>query len=99
MQLLNTPDFPEAYYPLAKAQADELVALRKREDVKWTFVSPTADFQADGARTGEYILSGEEFTLNDKGESVVSYADYAIAMVDEAEAGKHVQMRISVVGK
>lgn len=99
MQLLNTPDFPEAYYPLAKAQADELVALRKREDVKWTFVSPAADFQADGARTGEYILSGEEFTLNDKGESVVSYADYAIAMVDEAEAGKHVQMRISVVGK
>lgn len=99
VQLLDKPEFPEIFYALAKAQADELVELRKRHDVKWTFISPAADFRPDGARTGEYILSGEEFTLNDKGESVISYADYAIAMVDEAVAGKHVQKRISVVGK
>ncbi|CAI3551071.1 hypothetical protein CNEO3_1060018 [Clostridium neonatale] len=36
-------------------------------------------------------------TLNDKGESIISYADYAIAMVDEAVNGDHVQQRISVV--
>lgn len=99
VQLLDTPEFPKEFYPLAKAQTDELAALRKRNDVKWTFVSPAADFQAEAPRTGEYILAGEEFTLNDKGESVVSYADYAIAMVDEIEAGKHVQERISVVGR
>jgi len=99
MQLLDTPEFPKEYYPLAKAQADELVALRKRHDVKWTFVSPAAEFEADGKRTGEYILSGEEFTLNERGESVVSYADYAMALVDEIEKGHHVQQRISVVGK
>ncbi|WP_298703104.1 SDR family oxidoreductase [uncultured Veillonella sp.] len=99
VQLLDTPEFPKVFYPLAKAQTDELAALRKRNDVKWTFVSPAADFQAEAPRAGEYILAGEEFTLNDKGESVVSYADYAIAMVDEIEAGKHVQERISVVGR
>lgn len=99
VQLLDTPEFPKEFYPLAKAQTDELAALRKRNDVKWTFVSPAADFQAEAPRTGEYILAGEEFTLNDKGESVVSYADYAIAIVDEIEAGKHVQERISVVGR
>lgn len=99
LQLLDTPEFPKEYYPLAKAQTDELVALRKRNDVKWTFVSPAAVFDPEGKRTGEYILGGEEFTLNERGESVVSYADYAVAMVDEIETGNHVQQRISVVGK
>ena len=48
---------------------------------------------------GYYILGGEELTLNDRGESIISYADYAIAMVDEAVSGGHIQQRISVVRK
>lgn len=97
MQLYQTPDFPEIYIPLAKAQADELDELRKRNDVKWTFVSPAADFRPEGERTGKYILNGEILTLNSKGESVISFADYAIAMIDEAVSGNHIQQRISVV--
>ena len=73
--------------------------LRKRTDVKWTFVSPAGDFQPEGKRTGKYILGGEELTLNSKGESTISYADYAIAMVDEAIEGTHIQERISVVSE
>lgn len=96
-QLLDAPNFPDEYKPLAKAQAKALDELRKRDDVKWTFVSPAADFQADGERTGKYILAGEEFTLNAAGESVISYADYAVAMVDEISDGKHINERISVV--
>ena len=97
LQVYQTPDFPEVFKPLAMAQAKALDELRKRDDVKWTFVSPAGDFQADGARTGKYILAGEELTLNSKGESVISYADYAIAMVDEAVKGNHIKQRISVV--
>ncbi|MBQ7670899.1 MAG: NAD(P)-dependent oxidoreductase, partial [Clostridia bacterium] len=93
------PDFPAMFLPLAKAQGEELAELRKRDDVKWTFVSPAGDFQADGERTGEYILAGEELTLNSRGESIISYADYAIAMVDEIEKGDHIKARISVVRK
>lgn len=44
-------------------------------------------------------LAGEEFTVNSKGESVISYEDYAIAMVDEIEKGNHIRQRISVLGK
>lgn len=73
--------------------------LRERNDVKWTYISPTADFQAEGERTEKYILAGDELTLNDKGESIISYADYAIAMVDEITNGNHIQERISVVRK
>lgn len=93
------PDFPEVFKPLASAMAKALGELRKRSDVKWTYLSPAGDFQADGVRTGKYILGGEELTLNSKGESVISYADYAIAMVDEAESGKHIGQRFSVVGE
>ena len=91
------PDFPDAFKPLAAAMAKALGELRTRSDVKWTYISPAGDFQADGARTGQYILGGEELTLNGRGESVISYADYAIAMVDEAISGGHIQQRISVV--
>lgn len=91
------PDFPDVFKPLAAAMAKALKELRQRSDVKWTYISPAGDFQADGARTGKYILGGEELTLNAKGESVISYADYAIAMIDEAVKGNHIQQRISVV--
>ena len=97
LQLFKAPNFPAEYLPTATAQSNELDELRKRDDVKWTFVSPAADFQAEGERTGKYILAGEEFTLNSKGESVISYADFAVAMVDEATKGNHIQQRISVV--
>lgn len=91
------PDFPDAFKPLASAMAKALSELRERKDVKWTYISPAGDFQAEGERTGKYILGGEELTLNSRGESIISYADYAIAMVDEAVNGNNIQKRISVV--
>ena len=96
-QVSDSPDFPDAFKPLAKAMATALTELRERNDVKWTYISPAGDFQADGERSGKYILGGEELVLNSKGESIISYADYAIAMVDEIEKGNHIRQRISVV--
>lgn len=92
-------DFPDAFKPLAAAHDSALKALRGRNDVKWTYISPAGDFRADGERTGKYILGGEELVLNSKGKSVISYADYAIAMVDEIEKGGNIQKRISVVSE
>lgn len=99
VQVMDGPDFPDIFKPLAVAQGKALKELRTRNDVNWTFISPAGDFQPDGARTGKYILGGEELVLNSKGESVISYADYAIAMVDEIVSGNHVQKRISVVAE
>lgn len=93
------PDFPDMFKPLTAAMAKALSELRQRNDVKWTYISPAGDFQAEGEHSGEYILGGEELTLNEKGESVISYADYAVAMVDEIVKGSHIQERISVVRK
>lgn len=99
LQVSDGSDFPDIFKPLAAAMAKALGELRERSEVKWTYISPAGDFQAEGKRTGKYILGGEELTLNSKGESVISYADYAIAMVDEATKGNNIQKRISVVAE
>lgn len=99
VQVMDGADFPEMFKPLASSMGKALDELRARTDVRWTYISPAGDFQADGERTGRYILGGEELTLNAKGESVISYADYAVAMVDEALNGNHIQQRISVVAE
>ena len=96
-QVMDGPDFPEVFKPLATNMGKALDELRRRDDVKWTYISPAGDFQAEGERTGKYMQAGEELTLNGRGESIISYADYAIAMVDEAVDGNHIRQRISVV--
>ena len=96
-QVMDGPDFPEVFKPLATNMGKALDELRRRDDVKWTYISPAGDFQAEGERTGKYMQAGEELTLNGRGESIISYADYAIAMVDEAMSGNHIRQRISVV--
>ncbi len=96
-QVMNAPNFPDMFKPLAAAQAKALDELRNRDDVQWTFVSPACDFQADGECTGKYLVGGEVLTLNAAGESVISYADYAVAMVDEILSGNHIKQRIGFV--
>ena len=95
--VFDVTPFPEAAIPVVKAHQVALDELRKYNDVKWTYISPAGDFQADGERTGKYLLGGEELTLSSSGESVISYADYAIAMIDEVVNGNHIKQRIGVV--
>ncbi len=97
LQVMDGPDFPDIFKPLASNMGKALAELRKRSDVRWTYLSPACDFQAEGERTGKYILGGEELTLNSRNESIISYADYAVAMIDEAVGGNHIHERISVV--
>ena len=96
-QVMDSPDFPADWKPLAAAQGKALNELRTRNDVKWTFISPACDFQADGEKTGKYLIGGEELIVNSAGESIISYSDYAVAMVDEIAGGEHIQKRIGVV--
>lgn len=99
VQVKDLEGFPAMFKPLADMQGAALDDLRKRSDVQWTFLSPAGDFVADGERTGEYLLGGEEYFVNDRGESRISYADYAIAMIDEIENANNIQKRFSVIGK
>ena len=99
VQVKDLESFPDVFKPLATNMGEALAELRTRSDVKWTYLSPAGDFRADSARTGKYILGGEEYFVNAKGESVISYADYAIAMIDEIENANNIQKRFSVIGE
>jgi Putative NADH-flavin reductase len=94
-QLYQQADFPDVVKPLSEEMGKSLDVLRDSQ-IDWTFISPAADFQATGERTGKYVLAGEELTFDADGKSEISYADFAIAMVDEIMEPKHSQERISV---
>ncbi|MBQ9908766.1 MAG: NAD(P)-dependent oxidoreductase, partial [Treponema sp.] len=96
-QVMDGAGFPDAFKPLASAMGKALTELRARDDVQWTYISPAGDFQADGAKSGKWLWGGEELTLNAKGESIISYADYAAALVEEITKGNHIKQRISLV--
>lgn len=99
LTVADGPDFPDAFKPLAAAHDEALKFLYTTDNVNWTYISPAGDFQAEGERTGKYIKAGDELTLNSKGESVISYADYAIALIDEVVSGDDYKKRISVVSE
>lgn len=97
-QLIDTPNFPDEYKPLASAQTEGLKVLRGVSDINWVFVSPPAEFIPDAPKSGKYKIIGEEFEVNDKGESKGSYADYASAMIEIAENPKYSKERVGVIG-
>lgn len=99
VQLIDTPEFPDLYKPTASNQSKNLSDLKASTDLKWTFVSPAAMFDAEGARTGSYQLGKDNLIVNSKGDSYISYADYAIAIVDEIENSAHINERFTVVGE
>lgn len=97
-RVVETPGFPDFVKPTALNQGKNLEILQGTEGLKWTFVSPSANF-AVGARTGSYVKGKDHLLVNSKGESYVSYADYAIAIVDEIEQPQHVGERFTVVSE
>lgn len=100
MMLIDSPDFPKDWINLAKNSNKAFEILKATKNVLWTYISPSADFQADGKKTGEYRIGDkDELCVNSKGESMISYADYAIGFVDEIENKKFLNKRITLVSK
>ena len=96
---MDTPDFPSEYMGVAKATAESFFELKGRTDVLWTYVSPAGEYDDQGARTGKYVLGGNNLILNSKNESYISYADLALAVIDELKNGAFVQKRFTAVGE
>ena len=99
VRVIETPDFPDVFKPTASGQGRNLQELQETNDLKWTFISPSAVFDPEGKRTGTYKEGNDMLLVNSQGESYISYADYAIAVVDEIEKAEHVNERFTVVGE
>jgi uncharacterized protein len=94
-RLMDTEGFHEEWKPEAIAAAAALDVFRQADtDVEWSYVSPGA-LLAPGERTGHYRLGGDELLVDEHGKSAISMEDFAIAMLDEAEAAKHPRQRFT----
>jgi putative NADH-flavin reductase len=95
-RLLDTPEFPPPWRPVAEAHGRALAVYREAEaGVDWTVVSPAALLE-EGPRTGRFRIGGDELLLGEDGASRISVPDLAAAFVDELETGRHRRKRISV---
>jgi len=92
--LFDTPQFPAEWKPIAKGGLTFLDDLRLEKEIDWTFFSPAALIE-EGPRTGAYRTGGDQLVVDDKGDSKISFADYAIAMVDELEQHRHSRARFT----
>lgn len=94
-RLIDSPGFPEEYKAEASAGSVFLDTLRQEKDLDWTFLSPSAEF-TETARTGKFRLGQDELLVSNEGRSWISFADFAIALIDEVETPKHSRQRFTV---
>ncbi|MEW2286474.1 NAD(P)H-binding protein [Streptomyces sp. NPDC047841] len=89
--------FPPAIRPFALAHTAGLHRLRERGDgpVDWVMLTPAGYLEHSGARTGRYRVGGERLPGGDP-EPWLSYADLAVAVVDEIEQPVRHRKRVSV---
>ena len=83
--MLDDPSFvPPEWRAVASASADQLLECEAHPYRGWTYVSPPAIFRT-GRRSGRYVRGGTTLLVDANGESVISSADLAIAVLDEIE--------------
>ena len=69
--------------------------LRTVTDINWSFATPPKNF-TNGKRTGVFRIGGDQLMKDSRGRSRVSRADFAVALIDEAERAEHAMQRFSV---
>ncbi|MCN9240144.1 NAD(P)H-binding protein [Streptomyces sp. RY43-2] len=83
-RLLDAPEFPTEFRPFGLAHAAGLEVLRGEGGaLDWVYVSPVGNVD-EGERTGTYDIREH----GDMGARI-SYADFALALLDEAETPRH----------
>jgi putative NADH-flavin reductase len=92
IRLLDAPDFPAEFRPFCLGHAEGLEVLRTDGGaLDWVYVSPAGDFDHEGERSGRYeIREHGDMALR------ISYADFAIALLDEAENPQHHREHLAV---
>jgi len=98
-KVMDTDGFPTAILPEAREAERVLEALRADEsELDWFYISPAGGFGsfAPGEARGTYRTGGDLLLVDDEGQSFISGADFALAIVDEIETPTHRRERFTV---
>ncbi|SKC10133.1 NAD(P)-dependent oxidoreductase [Sphingopyxis flava] len=87
-RIYDTPGYPNALARMVLPGIHHLDWMKLEQDVNWSYFSP-GRILFEGERLGKFRLDTDNLILDENGESRISYADAAIAMVDELEQNKH----------
>ncbi|KAB0539271.1 hypothetical protein HNQ68_001220 [Pseudochrobactrum saccharolyticum] len=93
-QLVDSPEFPAEYKEGALGARQALNDLKTENELDWSFVSP-AILLVPGEATGTFRLGTDAPVFDDNGESKITVGDLAVAILDEAEQGKHIRQRFT----
>lgn len=89
--LMDTPGYPQEYRSFYLEHAAGTDVLRTAPDaLDWLVVSPSGDFDHQGSRTGRYATAPADAANR------ISYADLAVALVDEIEQPRHHRTHLGV---
>ncbi|MBP1327409.1 putative NADH-flavin reductase [Leucobacter exalbidus] len=94
----DTEGFPAEIKPEADEMAQVLADLRASDaELDWFFVSPAGGFGAwvPGEATGVFRIGGDVLLVDENGESNISGADLAAAIIDEVETPAHRRQRFT----
>jgi putative NADH-flavin reductase len=86
---------PKSFELEIHGQVLALEYLRAVTDAKWSYATPAKNF-TNGKRTGVFRIGGDALLEDKRGKSRISRADFAVALIDEAENSAHVRQRFSV---
>lgn len=97
LQLVDTPEFPEAIKPGAQAAKEYLKLIKDNSTLDWTFFSPAIEMHqgTSGVRKGVYRTSLDTPVFDENGRSILSGEDVAVALVDELEQRKFIRKRFT----
>ena len=71
-------------------------AYRASSGIEWAVMTPPPSAMLPGDRTGVYRLGEEDVLFNAEGDSTITVADFAVAVIDEAESPQSLRKRVAV---
>lgn len=98
-RLVDTDGFNDEWKPEALEAIGILEDLQAGSSSRdWFYIHPAGGFGvwAPGERTGRYRDGGEVLVVDEEGQSYISGADLAVAILDEIENPKHSRARFTV---
>ena len=98
-RLFDVADTPPEVLPEVQTGLDVLAALEEApETLDWFYVSPAIEFGGwlPQEVTGQYRISDDVLLKDDAGESSISGADLALAVLDEIEQPRYSRRRFHV---
>lgn len=98
-RLVDTEGFTDEYKPEALEAIGILEDLQTHAgDRDWFYIHPAGGFGAwaPGERTGSYRDGGDVLVVDENGDSFISGADLAVAVLDEIETPRHSRERFTV---